>query len=66
VKTVKTLNARDKRGALAISPIIVCYTFTQLQSKSLMLLIMEVGVWKDVEVVGIGDVVRGLFARALV
>ena len=31
-----------------------------------MLLIMEVGVWKDVEVVGIGDVVMGLFARALV
>jgi hypothetical protein len=27
---------------------------------------MEVGVWRDVEVVVIGDVVRGLFARALV
>jgi hypothetical protein len=31
-----------------------------------MLLIMEVGVWRDVEVVGVGDVVTGLFARALV
>jgi hypothetical protein len=32
-----------------------------------MLLIMEVGVWRDVEVVVVGDVVaRGLFARALV
>jgi hypothetical protein len=31
-----------------------------------MLLIMEVGVWRDVEVVMVGDVVKGLFARALV
>jgi hypothetical protein len=31
-----------------------------------MLLIMEVGVWRDVEVVVVGDVVRRLFARALV
>jgi hypothetical protein len=31
-----------------------------------MLLIVEVGVWRDVEVVGVGDVVKGLFARALV
>jgi hypothetical protein len=32
-----------------------------------MLLIMEMGVWRDVEGVGVGDVVRGLFAsRALV
>jgi hypothetical protein len=31
-----------------------------------MLLIMEVGVWRDVEVVGVGDRVGGLFARALV
>jgi hypothetical protein len=31
-----------------------------------MLLIMEVGVWRDVEVVVVGNVVRGLFARALV
>ena len=32
-----------------------------------MLLIMEVGVWRDVEVVVVGDVVaRGHFARALV
>jgi hypothetical protein len=30
-----------------------------------MLLIMEVGVWRDVEVVVVGDVVRGLFAGAL-
>ena len=31
-----------------------------------MLLIVEVGVWRDcVEVVGVGDVVRGLFAREL-
>ena len=27
---------------------------------------MEVGVWRSVKVVGVGDVVRGLFARALV
>jgi hypothetical protein len=31
-----------------------------------VLLIVEVGVWRDVKVVGVGDVVRGLFARALV
>jgi hypothetical protein len=31
-----------------------------------MLLIMEVGVWRDVEVVVVGDVVRVLFAKALV
>jgi hypothetical protein len=31
-----------------------------------MLLIMEVRVWRDVEVVMVGDVVRGIFARALV
>ncbi len=31
-----------------------------------MLQIMEVGVWRDVEVVVVGDVVRGFFARALV
>ena len=31
-----------------------------------MLLSMEVGVWRDVEVVVVGDVVRRLFARALV
>jgi hypothetical protein len=30
-----------------------------------MLLIMEVGVWREVKVVGVGDVVRGLFARAI-
>ncbi len=30
-----------------------------------MFLIVEVGVWRDVKVVGVGDVVRGLFARAL-
>jgi len=27
---------------------------------------MEVGAWRDVEVVVVGEVVRGLFARALV
>ncbi len=26
----------------------------------------EVCVWRDIEVVGVGDVLRGLFARALV
>ena len=31
-----------------------------------MLLVVEVGVWRDVKVVGVGDVVRGLFARTLV
>jgi hypothetical protein len=31
-----------------------------------VLLIMEVGVWRDVKVVGVGDVLRALFARALV
>ncbi len=31
-----------------------------------MLLIVELGVWRDVEVVGVGDVVRGRFARTLV
>ena len=31
-----------------------------------MLLIVEVGVWRAVEVVGVGDVVSGLFARVLV
>ena len=31
-----------------------------------MLLSMEVGVWRDVEVVVVGDVVRVFFARALV
>jgi hypothetical protein len=31
-----------------------------------MLLIMDVGVWRDVEVLMVGDVVRGLFAGALV
>ena len=31
-----------------------------------MLLIMDVGVWRDVKVVGVADVVRGLFARELV
>jgi hypothetical protein len=31
-----------------------------------VLLIIEVGVWRDVKVVGVGDVVRELFARALV
>jgi hypothetical protein len=29
-----------------------------------MLLIMDVGVWRNVEVVVVGDVLRGLFARA--
>jgi len=29
-----------------------------------MLLIMDVGVWSDVEMVVVGDVLRGLFARA--
>jgi hypothetical protein len=32
----------------------------------LALLIVEVGVWRNVEELGIGDVLRGLFARALV
>jgi hypothetical protein len=31
-----------------------------------MLLIMQVGVWRDVEVVVVGNVVRELFAKALV
>ncbi len=31
-----------------------------------MLLIAEVGVWRDVEEEGVGDVLRGLSARALV
>ena len=31
----------------------------------LVLLIAEVGAWRDVEVVGVGDVLRGLSARAL-
>jgi hypothetical protein len=31
-----------------------------------VLLIVEVGLWRDVKVVGVGDVVSGLFARALV
>jgi hypothetical protein len=31
-----------------------------------VLVIVEVGVWRDVKVVGVGDVVRGIFARALV
>jgi hypothetical protein len=31
-----------------------------------VLLIVEVGVCWDVEIVGVGDVLRGLFARALV
>jgi len=31
-----------------------------------VLLVVEVGVWRDVEIVGVGDVLRGLFARALV
>ncbi len=31
-----------------------------------MLLLMEVGEWREVKVVGVGDVVRGLFAVALV
>ena len=30
------------------------------------LLIVEVGVWRDVKVVGVGDVVRVFFSRALV
>ncbi len=30
------------------------------------LLIVEVGVWRDVEIVGVGDVLRGIFGRALV
>jgi len=34
--------------------------------KCLVLLFIEVGVWRDVEVVGVGDVLLGLFARALV
>jgi hypothetical protein len=33
--------------------------------KSLMLLVMEVGECREVEVVGVGDVVRGLFAGLL-
>jgi hypothetical protein len=49
------LNAQDKNGALTISPTIC-----------LVLLIVEVGVWRDLEVVGVRDVVSGLFARALV
>jgi hypothetical protein len=32
----------------------------------LELLIAEVGMWRDVEVVGVGDVLRGLSAAALV
>jgi hypothetical protein len=40
--------------------------YTGLSSKCLVLLIVEVGVWRDVTVVGVGDEVRGLFARALV
>jgi hypothetical protein len=31
-----------------------------------VLLITEVGVWRDVEEEGVGDVLRGLSARALV
>jgi hypothetical protein len=31
-----------------------------------MLQIMEVGVWRDVDVAEVGDVVRGLFAKELV
>jgi len=31
-----------------------------------VLLIVEVGLWRDVKMVGVGDVVRGLFARELV
>ena len=40
--------------------------YTVLSSKCLVLLIVEVGVWRDVKVVGVGDVVRGRFARTLV
>ncbi len=40
--------------------------YTVLSSKCLVLLIVEVGVWRDVKVVGVGDVLMGLFARALV
>jgi hypothetical protein len=57
-------NAQDKPGALSISTPIVCYTI--LSSMCLVLLIAEVGAWRDVEVVGVGDVLRGLSAGALV
>jgi hypothetical protein len=43
----------------------VCYTYTVLESKCLVLLIVEVGVWRDVEVVGVGDVLRGLLRGRL-
>jgi len=36
------------------------------KSKCLVLLVVEVGVWRDVEIVGVGDVLRGIFGRALV
>ena len=36
------------------------------KSKCLVLLVVEVGVWRDVEIVGVGDALRGLFSRALV
>jgi hypothetical protein len=31
-----------------------------------MLLVMEVGVWRDVEIMAVGDVVSVFFARAFV
>ena len=37
-----------------------------LSSKCLVLLIMEVGAWRDVKVVWVGDKVRWLFAKTLV
>ena len=44
---------------------IVCYTYIT-PSKYLVLLIAEVSEWRDVEVVGFGDALRGLSARARV
>ena len=40
--------------------------YSVLSSRCLGLLIVEVGVWRDVEVVGLGNVARVFFARALV
>ena len=55
------LSAQDKGGRWLFS-----HLYYDLLSTSLMLLVVEVGVWRDVEVVGVGDVVSEFFAWAFV
>ena len=59
-----TLRAQDKRGALAISPTIVFFNF--LYTISVLLLVVEACVWREVEVVGVGNVASLFAARAFV